>query len=179
MTKSTTASIQQRLGKAIGDVAPTLAGALGGPLAGAAVGTISRAIFGRSDGDVAGLENVILAQSPETMVALRRAELEFRRAVIDADLEGRRIAADDRANARARQIALKDLTPTIMGITVIGGFFFVLCIMFWRELPAETDTEFSIMLGALATMTAAVVNYFFGSTADSREKTKIMAGQRP
>ena len=31
----------------------------------------------------------------------------------------------------------------------------------------------SIMLGALATMTAAVVNYFFGSSAGSREKTRL------
>ena len=31
------------------------------------------------------------------------------------------------------------------------------------------------MLGALATMTAAVVNYFFGSSAGSREKTRLIA----
>jgi hypothetical protein len=30
------------------------------------------------------------------------------------------------------------------------------------------------MLGALATMTAAVVNYFFGSSAGSREKTRLL-----
>ena len=43
-----------------------------------------------------------------------------------------------------------------------------------RRLPPGAETEFSIMLGALATMTAAVVNYFFGSSAGSREKTRLM-----
>jgi hypothetical protein len=44
-----------------------------------------------------------------------------------------------------------------------------------RRLPPGAETEFSIMLGALATMTAAVVNYFFGSSAGSKEKTRLMA----
>jgi hypothetical protein len=45
-----------------------------------------------------------------------------------------------------------------------------------RKLPPGAETEFSIMLGALATMTAAVVNYFFGSSAGSREKTMLLSG---
>ena len=46
--------------------------------------------------------------------------------------------------------------------------------MLLRQLPVEAETEFSIMLGALATMTAAVVNYYFGSSAESAEKTRAM-----
>ena len=178
MKKDDKPGLLDRLGGAIRDVAPTLAGAFGGPLAGAAVGTLSRAIFGRDDADEGALEEAILAGDPETLKALKSAEVDFRKAVLNAETEARKIAAGDRANARARQIALKDATPTVLGLAVISGFFFVLTIMLLRELPAEADTEFSIMLGSLATMTAAVVNYFFGSSADSREKTKIMAGKR-
>ncbi|MEM6648788.1 MAG: hypothetical protein AAF603_00900 [Pseudomonadota bacterium] len=177
MTKTPLKTIRSRLGKAIGEVAPTLAGALGGPLAGAAVETLSKAILGEREGelmDETDLETVILAQSPDTLLALKKAELSFQETLLDAQNEAFRIAASDRANARARQMALKDFTPTILGFTVISGFFAVLAIMLWKELPDRTETEFSIMLGALATMTAAVVNYFFGSSASSREKTKMM-----
>lgn len=165
----------RRLAEALGDVAPTVAGALGGPLAGAAASSLSKAIFGKEGGAPEAMEAAILAGDPETLVRIREVEASFRRAIIDADLEAHRIAAGDRANARARQIAVRDMTPTILGLSVIGGFFFVLTIMLWRELPARAETEFSIMLGALATMTAAVVNYYFGSSVGSREKTQILA----
>ena len=58
------------------------------------------------------------------------------------------------------------------------AFVTALGVMVARKLPAGAETEFSIMLGALATMTAAVVNYFFGSSAGSREKTLLLTGVR-
>ncbi|MGV6818928.1 MAG: hypothetical protein ACWA5T_00345 [Parvularcula sp.] len=172
-------NVRHRIGDAVRDVAPTLAGAFGGPLAGAATQALADALFGEG-AEPAGrdLEAVILARTPETLLAIRKAEFEFRRGLLDVEAELRRIDATDRANARARQIALKDMTPAILGVSVIGGFFAVLMIMLTRTLPPQAETEFSIMLGSLATMTAAVVNYFFGSSADSREKTQIMAGRR-
>lgn len=159
-------------------MAPTIAGALGGPLAGAATDALSRAILGQERGTDEALIDAVLAGDPDTLRKLKEAELSFRRTLVEAETRAREIAAADRASARAREIAIKDLTPAILGTAVIGGFFFVMSIMLLRELPARAETEFSIMLGALATMTAAVVNYYFGSSADSREKTKMMGGLR-
>jgi hypothetical protein len=170
-------ALASRIGGMIGKVAPTIAGALGGPLAGAAMQALSKAVLGESSAVAEDIETVVLAQRPETLAALKKAELDFRRAILDADLEARRIAAGDRADARARQIAVRDATPAVLGLGVISGFFFVLTLMLLRQLPSEADTEFSIMLGALATMTAAVVNYYFGSSADSREKTKLIGSR--
>lgn len=167
---------KKRLGRAIEDFAPTLAGALGGPLAGAAVESLSRAITGRDDPDPDALEKAVLGHSPEAIRAIRAAEVEFQKAVLSAQTDRLRIHAGDRADARARQVALKDITPTVLGLAVIIGFFCVLSIMLWKELPERAETEFSIMLGSLATMTAAVVNYFFGSSVGSREKTRLMCG---
>ena len=71
---------------------------------------------------------------------------------------------------------MRDWTPSVLGALIIFGFFLTLAVMVARKLPAGAETEFSIMLGALATMTAAVVNYFFGSSAGSREKTMLLTG---
>lgn len=175
-------TLSTRLRHAVAQMAPTLASALGGPLAGAAVQALSRAVIGQEASGAAAehqLEAALIAQDPQTLAAVRRAELEFREAVLSAQVEQTRLANADRADARARQIATRDLTPTLLGVAVIGGFFSVLGLMVLRDLPPQAETEFSIMLGALATMTAAVVNYFFGSSAGSREKTKIMVGHRP
>lgn len=170
-------TLRKRLARALGEVAPTLAGALGGPLAGAAASALSRAVTGEEGSEGAVLD-AVLAGEPSVLEAIRTAEFDFRKAVLSAEVEARRIAAADRADARARQVAVKDITPAVLGTGVIVGFFLVLGMMLTRQMPVEAETEFSIMLGALATMTAAVVNYYFGSSADSAEKTRVMGGLR-
>lgn len=164
-----------KLKRAIAGAAPKLAHALGGPLAGAAVAHISKAIFGKTDADEDALSEMLVNPSPEDLLALRQAEHEFEIALQELAIEERRINADDRASARARQIKMNDWMPSILGALIIIGFFIVLAAMVSRNLPAGSETEFSIMLGALATMTAAVVNYFFGSSVGSKEKTRLMA----
>lgn len=166
---------RRRLKSIVGSIAPQLAHALGGPLAGAAVSQISRAIFGASDMSEDAIADALETATPEQLLQLKAAEHEFQLALRAASVAEKRIDADDRANARQRQIALDDWTPSIVGSLIILGFFIVLSAMLTRRLPEGAETEFSIMLGALATMTAAVVNYFFGSSAGSKEKTRLMA----
>lgn len=161
--------------RAVAKTAPALAEALGGPLAGKAVEKISRAIFGKEVKDEAAIEEALATLSAEQLLALKRAEAEFAAAMRNAEVEDERIAASDRASARERQIALEDITPAALGALIVAGFFIVLGVMVALRLPEGAETEFSIMLGALATMTGAVVNYYFGSSAGSREKTRILA----
>ena len=165
-----------RLKRAIAGAAPKIAESLGGPLAGAAVSAIARAIFGKDAIPEKDLADAAENASPEQIVALKKADYEFRIAIRNAALEEQRIDAGDRASARERQQKMRDWTPSILGALIIAGFFLTLAAMVAQRLPAGTETEFSIMLGALATMTAAVVNYFFGSSAGSREKTMLLGG---
>ena len=164
-----------KLKNILAGIAPQLAHALGGPLAGAAVSQISRVILGSPDGDDQVLIDAIERATPEQLVELQKAEQEFQLALRHANLEEQRIDAADRGSARRRQVDMQDWTPSVIGALIILGFFIVLGAMVARRLPEGTETEFSIMLGALATMTAAVVNYFFGSSAGSKEKTRLMA----
>jgi hypothetical protein len=170
-----TSKSRGKLKRVIARAAPGLAHALGGPLAGAAVEQLTRAIFGGEAVDEGTLAETLAAASPEQLVALKKAEQAFQVALRQASIEELRIDAGDRANARERQLKMNDWTPSVLGALVILGFFVVLGVMVAFDLPPDTETEFSIMLGALATMTAAVVNYFFGSSAGSREKTRLIA----
>ena len=161
----------ERLRDAVAEVAPTLAGALagtlGGPLAGAAVEVLRRAVLGEGEaGSDDRLAEVVLAGRPETLLALRRAEHDFRLAVLTARVEAERVAVGDRDGARQREVAVRDRTPALLGSAVVIGFFGVLAVMLLRELPSQAEPAFSIMLGALSTMTAAVVSYYFGASAE-------------
>ncbi len=162
------------LKRAVATAAPQLAHALGGPLAGAAVTAISRAIFGADAVDEETLEAALANATPEQLLALKRADHEFQSALRAAQIEEARIDAADRASARARQQSMNDWTPSALGALIIVGFFVVMAAMVSHSLPRGMEAELSIMLGALATMTAAVVNYFFGSSAGSKEKTRLM-----
>ena len=169
---------KKRIARIISGIAPQLAQALGGPLAGAAVERISGALFGIENADEESINDALKGASPEQITALRRADIEFHRLLRETTIEQARIDAADRANARAHQQITKDRTPSIIGALIILGFFVVLGVMVAHRLPTGAETEFSIMLGALATMTAAVVNYFFGSSAGSKEKTRLMTRMR-
>ncbi|HOP18687.1 MAG TPA: hypothetical protein PK585_01290 [Amphiplicatus sp.] len=164
-----------RIKSAIASTAPKIAEALGGPLAGSAVSALSRAIFGSDGASEDAIDEALKTLSSDQAAALVKAEMEFQTALANANVEETRIHAGDRANARARQQAMNDWTPSALGGLIILGFFIVLGAMVTRSLPSGFETEFSIMLGALATMTAAVVNYFFGSSLGSKEKTRLMS----
>lgn len=174
--KPATKDARGRLKKAVAKAAPQIAEQLGGPLAGAAVSAIARAIFGKEGATEEELAEALPQASADQLIALKRAENEFRIALRAAALDEQRIDAGDRASARERQQKMRDWTPSVLGALIIFGFFLTLAVMVARKLPAGAETEFSIMLGALATMTAAVVNYFFGSSAGSREKTMLLTG---
>lgn len=164
-----------RLKRAVRATAPTIARQLGGPLAGLAVEALSRAIFGKDKAAEDALAEAIEDATADQIIAIRRAEQEFEIALRQAGVEEQKIDAGDRASARQRQVTMEDWTPSVLGALIIAGFFLTLGVMVARRLPDGAETEFSIMLGALATMTAAVVNYFFGSSAGSREKTKLLS----
>ncbi len=168
-----------RLKSALGRFAPELARALGGPLAGAATAAASKALLGREHATDDELADALQGAEATKLQELRMASLAFEQALLTAVSESEKIAAEDRADARARQVQTGDWVPGALGVTVIGGFFCVLGVMLAREVPSGAETEFSIMLGALATMAAAVMNYYFGSSASSREKTRLLSDDRP
>ncbi len=167
-------SKKRRIANVLRGIAPQLAHALGGPLAGAAVERISGALFGVGSANEDAIATALSGASPEQITALKMADLEFQKLLTETTIEQARIDAADRANARAHQQKTNDRTPSIIGALIILGFFLVLGVMVAHRLPPGAETEFSIMLGALATMTAAVVNYFFGSSSGSKEKTRMM-----
>lgn len=84
---------------------------------------------------------------------------------------------DDRANARARQIALKDITPTVMAILITAGFFGSLWWVFVYGVRAEVHDLAMTMLGVLGTAWLGVTTYYFGSSAGSAKKTELLAQQ--
>ncbi len=166
----------------IATVAPTLATALGGPLAGVATRVIAGKLLGK---DTASLEDVgaaIINAAPADLVKLKELDVQFKKDMAQAGVQLEKIAADDRGSARDRQVRMKDWTPSILGLAIIIGFFGTLAYIFRFGMPETGAEVLLIMMGALGGMTAQVGNYFFGSSTGSKSKDVTIAqlkGDRP
>lgn len=156
-------------------VAPSIASAVSGPLAGMATKAISEALLGRPDASEAELVQAAAKATPEQLLALKKAEQEFEVQMRELDIDLERIANADRDSARNREIKTKDLTPKILAGFITAGYFGVLFYMLRNGLPQHGGSEaMLVMLGTLGTAWGGVVAYYFGSSAGSKEKTDAM-----
>jgi hypothetical protein len=161
--------------KIIGAVAPALATALGGPLAGAAVATLSAAVLGKPDGSEAEIAAAVASGGPDTVRALQQAEAEFLLEMRRIDLDVEKLHQVDRASARGREVSAADSwTPRALAGAVTAGFFGVLAWLLMNGMPATGGEALLVMLGALGSAWGAVVQYYFGSSAGSARKDDIL-----
>lgn len=158
-------------------VAPTVATALGGPLAGVATRALGEKLLGRPEAGEEEIAQAVLAAGPEDLAKLRQAEYEFTARMAELDIEVERVAAADRASARARQVETKDKMPALIAAFALFGFFTLLALIAFVELPPASEAPLNVMLGALGVLITQIGQFYFGSSADSRRKTSLMAGQ--
>jgi hypothetical protein len=150
-------------------VAPALATAAGGPLAGLAVKTI---------GDALGLDNAtedtvsaaLQGASPDTLLKLKQADQQFAKDMKALDVDLEKVAAADRDSARRMQVETKSRTPHVLAVIVTVGFFSILIGMMGGWLKPSENQALLILLGALSAAFGAVINFFYGSSAGSQAK---------
>lgn len=155
-------------------LAPMLGTALGGPLGGFAGTAIAQAL-GTPLGDAKAAENALLSASPDTIVKLRKAELDFQAKMKEYGIDEEKLVYDDIANARARETAVKDSTPSALAYAITAGFFGTLGFMLLNGKPATGGDALLVMLGSLGTAWAGIVTYYFGSSLGSTKKDATLS----
>lgn len=155
-------------------VAPTIARATLGPFGGLAATAIS-AILGTPPGDEQATNAALLSATPDQLLAIKKAEQDFQVQMKSLGISEDKLVYDDIANARARQIAVKDDTPAILAYAITVGFFGTLGFMLWNGKPAVGGDALLVMLGSLGTAWAGVVSFYFGSSLGSSKKDTALA----
>jgi len=155
-------------------VAPGLATALGGPMAGVAVRGIASALLGSEDVAPTDVEAAVLRASPSDLRKLKQAELVFRQQMKELEIDLEALHAADRQSARTRQIETGDQMPALIAFAALGGFFGILIAMVFVDLPAGSEAPLNVMLGALGSLVVAIGNYYFGSSAGSSAKNQMI-----
>jgi len=167
----------------ITDIAPTLGGAVGGPVGtavGLAVSVLAKAFGLKSDAKPEEIAQAISAD-PEARLKLLIAENEFKLKQRDQDIDELKARLGDVQSARAREVELvkttgkRETNQYVLAWTVIIGFFGLIVALMRTTLPPGVSEVTFMLFGALATGFGTVLNYFFGSSKGSAEKTGLLA----
>jgi hypothetical protein len=159
----------------LSQIAPSIATALGGPLAGLAVTAISKAL-GIDEKDVQKtIETGKL--SAEQMMSLKQAEIELQAKAQELGLNFETLATQDRKSARDMQMATKSLVPAILAFVVTIGFFGIL-IGLMTDNVTKSDALL-LMLGSLGTAWTAIISFYYGSSANSEKQTEMLHRSTP
>lgn len=168
--------------EAVGKVAPILGMALVGNIPGAvasALGAIASTL-GLPDSRESTVEAALRILTPEQAILLKRADQDFALAQLKevnrANAELERLVFDDRANARAREIATKDNVPRNLAYALTVGFFGVLLLVFIYGYPEDSSRDLiQQLINTLNVVWIGCMAYYFGTTSRSGKKDSVIA----
>ncbi len=154
-------------------IAPTIATALGGPLAGMAVSAISKAVGVDED----KVQDMISSNklNADQVAQLKMAEIELSRQAQELGLNFEKLAVDDRKSAREMQATTRSWVPPLLAAVVTFGFFAILGGMMFGKMSVADNTALTMMLGSLGTAWTGIIAYYFGSSAGSQAKTDLLS----
>lgn len=156
----------------LGTVAPTLATAFGGPLAGMATKAVIGALGLKPDAQDGDIALAMANATPADLLALKKADQDFAVHMKELDIDLERIMAGDRDSARTMQKDIRSQIPGTLAILITAGFFGILAWMLVHGINKDMagSDAMLVMLGALGTAWGSVVNFYYGSSSSSHGK---------
>lgn len=152
------------LSEIVSKYAPLLGSVIGGP-AGGAIGALVASQFGGDPKDADDLVRRIEGD-PEAANKLMQMQLTYW-----TDLE--RLANDDRASARNREIQVRDKLPAILAIGSL--IIYAVVQLYAMYHPGEQDDLISARVQDIMML---IVAYYFGSSAGSANKDKMLLDKK-
>jgi len=157
-------------------VAPTIATALGGPLAGLAVEAVSKALGVSGDEAKSILDEGKM--SADQIAQVKVAELELQKQAQALGLNFEQLAVDDRKSAREMQVATKSLLVPTLAIIIVVSFIGVV-VGTMMGLSHIESAMAGTLVGYLSAKAEQVVAFYFGSSAGSQRKDELLHQSTP
>lgn len=162
--------------RVLATVAPALATLAGGPLAGNIVREIGEKWLGKTDATEQDIAQAITTLPPAELVKLKEIEAGILKTMQDAGIRIEEIDAADRDSARRRAVDMRDFTPNGLAFLLLALFAYVLHALMAGQDIGQDGQIAMMMIGGLIAANQQALNYFFGTTRASAEKTKTLAG---
>tara|TARA_R110000772_G_scaffold42318_3_gene98336 strand:- start:140 stop:631 length:492 start_codon:yes stop_codon:yes gene_type:complete len=153
----------------VGNIAPLVGTALGGPAGAAIGGMVSSALGVENKPDAVAQA---LKSNPEAAIKLRQFELENEQSirehafkVLDAELNDKQDAREAHKHNPMPMIICISLT-----LMVAGGAY----MLFVMNIPTDNKQIANLLFGTLLAKWGDSIAYWVGTTRSSNEKTKMM-----
>jgi hypothetical protein len=156
-------------------LAPTIASALGGPLAGAAVTALGSA-FGISEPTQEKIGKLFADGQlrSDHLAELRKLELDYANQEKERGFKYAELEFKDTDSARKMRAETHSIFPEILSSLVTVGFFGILATMMHDKTLVDS-APIMIMLGSLGAAFGAVINFWLGSNKGSDRTKELLA----
>jgi len=157
----------------LGALAPTLATALGGPLAGAATKFIAGKLLGDEDKSIEDIESFVLGASPEKLAELKALDNQFTIEMKKLDINVMELSVDNTKSAR--ELAKINMWPQIVlsALFVVGYFAILISLGFgFFSLDSSAKDTLILLLGIMTREMPTIMQFWFGSSFGSKKKTE-------
>jgi hypothetical protein len=158
-------------------LAPTVATALGGPLAGAAVSALG-SILGVAEPTQDAIAKLFKdgQLSADHLAEIRKLELDYQNQEKERGFKFAELEYKNQDSARQMQMATHSKMPAILTIMVTLGFFGILSLLFFH--PELKGNEIVMMMvGQLSAVWAGCVAFYTGTTFGSANKNALLASK--
>lgn len=150
--------------KTLKALAPTVATALGGPVAGLAVRALGDAL-GQELGTPEDALRAVAAATPEQLLAIKNSEQAFVLEMQKLDLDVFKLEVDDRKDSRARAIAMHDFSPNFIGLVILVFWGFTNYTLLTMDAPPKVgDMTVGRILGMIDAATMAFLYWIYGGS---------------
>jgi hypothetical protein len=158
-------------------IAPGIATALGGPLAGLAVTAISKALNIDEKDVQSTIEQGKL--SADQLSSLKQAEIELQSKAQELGLNFKKLATDDRKSAREMQVSTKSFVPALLSILVVCAWAIIQYFLLTHVIAQEMRELVARVLGTLDGALMLVLSFYFGGSSDSQDKDAMLHRSTP
>jgi hypothetical protein len=173
----------------VANLAPTIATAVGGPLAGTAVTALEH-VFGITPGSNDPVDQrqqavaaAIAGATPEQLAAMRKADQDFQVSMATLGFKDKEALAaldvQDVEGARTMQTSTRSWVPPVLTLAITAGFFGLVSALMFCNIPDANKAIFYSLIGSLGTAWLATIHFWFGDTNSSNDKTAIIAKAQP
>lgn len=165
-------------GGVLSKVAPMLASAVGGPLAGAATTAIIGALGLAPDTSQQAAAAAVMSANPDQLLALKKADQDFAEKMAQLNIDTAKLGYDDRADARGREVQVKDHTPSILAYCILGGSLVAAGLVLGGRVP-DGSVLAGVVVGYLFADAKQVMAYYFGANAGDDQKARLLYNSTP
>ena len=164
--------------KLVQGVLPTLGTALGGPLGGAALGIVAKALYPDDPDNKVTADDIaaiVKTGDPETLLKLRQAEYDFQTFAQKMEYQTKELDQKDKDSARNMAIKTSLYPQIAITITFLIGFFCITYFAFTTligitDINPQAMGSLLTLLGVITTAVPTILAFWFGGNKSNQDK---------